>query len=54
MRKPQHAYWDSLFRDIFNNADRLLEIHLRVAFWGEGFDDETGSCDGGFRESVGE
>ena len=35
MRKPQHAYWDSLLRDIFNNADRLLEIHLRVAFWGK-------------------
>ena len=27
MRKPQHAYWDSLFRDIFNNADRLPEIY---------------------------
>ena len=35
MRKPQHAYGDSLFRDIFNNADRLLEIHLRVVFWGK-------------------
>ena len=35
MRKPQHAYWDSLLRDIFNNADRLLEIHLRVVFWGK-------------------
>ena len=35
MRKPQRAYGDSLLRDIFNNADRLLEIHLRVAFWGK-------------------
>lgn len=35
MRKPQRAYGDSLLRDIFNNADRLLEIHLRVVFWGK-------------------
>ena len=34
MRKPQRAYRDSLFRDIFNNVDRLLEIHLRAGFWG--------------------
>jgi len=27
MRKPQRAYRDSLFRDIFNNADRLPEIY---------------------------
>ena len=27
MRKPQHAYGDSLLRDIFNNADRLPEIY---------------------------
>ena len=32
MRKPQRAYRDSLFRDIFNNADRLPEIHLRPGF----------------------
>ena len=34
MRKPQRAYRDSLFRDIFNNVDRLLEIHLRTGFLG--------------------
>ena len=27
MRNPQRAYRDSLFRDIFNNADRLPEIY---------------------------
>lgn len=27
MRKPQRAYRDSLFRDIFNNANRLPEIY---------------------------
>ena len=27
MRKPQRAYRDSFFRDIFNNADRLPEIY---------------------------
>ena len=27
MRKPQRAYRDSLFRDIFNNVDRLPEIY---------------------------
>ena len=27
MRKPQRAYRDSLFRDIFNNTDRLPEIY---------------------------
>ena len=27
MRKPQRAYRDALFRDIFNNADRLPEIY---------------------------
>ena len=32
MRKLQRAYRDSLFRDIFNNADRLPERHLRTSF----------------------
>lgn len=32
MRKPQRAYGDSLFRDIFNNTDRLRGIHLRAGF----------------------
>ena len=27
MRKPQHAYWDSLFRDIFNNTKWLSQIY---------------------------
>ena len=34
MRKPQRAYRDALFRDIFNNVDRLPERHLRTGFLG--------------------
>ena len=53
MRKPQRIRKLSFSRHL-QQCRQTAGNTFAGDFLGEGFDDETGSCDGGFRESVGE